>query len=78
MVLFSVIIFLKTQLKNILLTGVAGFIGSKIAECLIQQGHSITGIDNFRTGCIENVPEGVNFVNGDCVDPAFFRKKLKL
>jgi UDP-glucose 4-epimerase len=62
-------------LKNILLTGVAGFIGSKIAESLIQQGHSIAGIDNLKTGHIENVPEGVNFVIGDCADPEIFNKK---
>jgi len=32
---------------NILLTGVAGFIGSHTAESLINDGHHVTGIDNF-------------------------------
>ena len=62
-------------MKNILITGVAGFIGSKIAECLIHQGFSITGIDNLKTGCIENIPEGVNFINGDCANQEIFQKK---
>ena len=62
-------------MKNILITGVAGFIGSKVAECLIHQGFSITGIDNLKTGRIENVPEGVNFINGDCANSEIFQKK---
>lgn len=32
---------------KILVTGVAGFIGSNLAEDLIKQGYSVTGIDNF-------------------------------
>lgn len=32
---------------NILLTGVAGFIGSHLAERLIADGHTIVGVDNF-------------------------------
>ncbi len=33
--------------KSILITGVAGFLGSHLAEFLLAEGHSITGIDNF-------------------------------
>lgn len=33
---------------NILITGVAGFIGSWIAKELVKQGHNIIGIDNFN------------------------------
>ena len=32
---------------NILITGAAGFIGSHLAERLVQQGHNIIGLDNF-------------------------------
>lgn len=32
---------------NILVTGVAGFIGSNTAESLLKQGHSVMGIDNL-------------------------------
>ena len=31
----------------ILLTGVAGFIGSRVAELLLDQGHEVCGIDNL-------------------------------
>lgn len=62
--------------KNVLLTGVAGFIGSKIAQLLILEGHSVIGIDNLKTGFLDNVPKGVKFVFGDCGDPEVFLDEL--
>jgi len=38
-----------------LITGGAGFIGSHLAEALIQKGHSVTVIDNLSTGRLENI-----------------------
>lgn len=35
---------------NILITGAAGFIGSHLTESLVEQGHSVVGVDNFLTG----------------------------
>ena len=32
---------------NVLLTGGAGFIGSHIGDMLVEEGHSVTVIDNF-------------------------------
>jgi UDP-glucose 4-epimerase len=32
------------------ITGVAGFIGSNLADRLLDLGHTVTGIDNFSTG----------------------------
>jgi nucleoside-diphosphate-sugar epimerase len=32
---------------KLLVTGCAGFIGSKVAELLLEQGHTVVGIDNF-------------------------------
>ena len=40
---------------RILISGGAGFIGSHIADYLIQQGYSITILDNFSTGKEENI-----------------------
>ena len=37
-------------MANILLTGVAGFIGSNLASRLLEDGHFVLGIDNFCTG----------------------------
>jgi UDP-glucose 4-epimerase len=38
-----------------LVTGIAGFIGSSLAEALVQRGESVRGIDNFLTGKRENL-----------------------
>lgn len=38
-----------------LVTGGAGFIGSHIAESLLEQGHSVRILDNFSTGKRENI-----------------------
>ena len=35
---------------KIILTGVAGFIGSNLADFLLERNHQIIGIDNFSTG----------------------------
>jgi UDP-glucose 4-epimerase len=39
----------------ILVTGAAGFIGSHTAELLLEAGHRVVGVDNFRTGRRENL-----------------------
>ena len=53
---------------RVLVTGVAGFIGSTTAERLLSDGHDIVGIDNLSTGTLANVPAGIDFVEGDCAD----------
>ena len=61
-------------------TGGAGFIGSHIAKSLINEGHTITIIDNLNTGKIENLKEILNqvdFVKGDIRDIELLKNKLK-
>src|SRR5436190_22228106 len=50
---------------NILVTGGAGYIGSTVADCLIQKGHEVTVYDNLSHGHEEAVPPGALFVKGD-------------
>ena len=38
---------------NTFITGVAGFVGSHLADRLLALGHSVTGFDNFSTGRTE-------------------------
>lgn len=38
-----------------LVTGGAGFIGSHLAELLLQRGHQVTVLDNLSTGHLENL-----------------------
>jgi UDP-glucuronate 4-epimerase len=35
-------------MANYLVTGAAGFIGARLAETLLAQGHSVTGVDNLN------------------------------
>ncbi len=58
-----------------LITGVAGFIGSNLAEALLAGGHRVRGLDNFLTGKRENLDglDGLEFLEGDLRDPAACR-----
>jgi len=40
---------------RILITGVAGFLGSHLADTLLAEGNAIVGIDNLSTGSLENL-----------------------
>jgi dTDP-glucose 4,6-dehydratase len=40
---------------NIIISGVAGFLGSHLCDRFINDGHKVTGIDNFRTGNKSNI-----------------------
>ena len=35
-------------MANYLVTGAAGFIGARVAEMLIETGHTVTGVDNLN------------------------------
>ena len=40
---------------RVLITGVAGFIGSHLAEALLDRGHQVMGLDDLSTGRVENL-----------------------
>ncbi len=42
---------------RILIAGVAGFLGSHLADALISEGHSVVGVDNFCTGSLNNLTQ---------------------
>jgi len=42
-------------MERVLITGVAGFIGSQLAERIHSKGLEVIGIDNFSTGNAENL-----------------------
>jgi UDP-glucose 4-epimerase len=50
---------------NVLITGVAGFMGSHLADEFIKRGHRVVGIDNLVGGYYENVPDAVEFYAKD-------------
>ncbi|HMV03323.1 MAG TPA: SDR family oxidoreductase [Chitinophagales bacterium] len=42
-------------MKKILITGVAGFLGSHLADRFIKEGYHVIGMDNLSTGNIQNI-----------------------
>jgi len=55
-------------IKTFLVTGAAGFIGAALAKKLVEEGNLVITVDNLSTGFREGIPEGVEFLNGDCQD----------
>lgn len=53
---------------RVLITGGAGFIGSHLADELLEHGHRVTILDNLATGNPANVPSAAEFVHGDVLD----------
>lgn len=45
---------------RIFVSGVAGFMGSHLADGLLSQGHKVTGIDNLSGGSLINLPKMPN------------------
>jgi UDP-glucose 4-epimerase len=54
---------------RVLVTGGAGFIGSHMADRLLERGHEVTVLDNESTGFRSNVPERARYVKGDVAEP---------
>ena len=68
-------------MKKILITGVAGFIGSHLAEFFINKGFKVYGIDNFMTGSIDNLKnvfssKNFHFIEADICKKINFREKI--
>jgi UDP-glucose 4-epimerase len=54
---------MKTIPKKILVTGVAGFLGSNLLSKLLKEGHHVVGIDNLSMGSLENIKDNMNQKN---------------
>ena len=67
---------MKKNLK-ILITGVAGFLGSHLADKLKSLGHDIVGIDNMIGGYQDNIPKNIEFHNFDCCELKKVKEVMK-
>lgn len=54
--------------ERVFISGVAGFLGSHLADAFLAEGWEVAGIDNLVGGYLDNVPEGVSFQVADCND----------
>lgn len=53
-----------------LVTGGAGYVGSVVAQHLLEAGDEVVVLDNLSTGFREGVPAGASFIEGDIRDAA--------
>lgn len=56
-------------MRNIIVTGGAGFIGSHLAKLLVSQGHKVSVIDDLSNGKVENIPQGATLYTMDICSP---------
>ena len=64
-------------MKNILLTGGAGYIGSHVANYLLDKGCKITIIDNLSIGHKKTDTKKSKFYNCDIANTKKFNKYIK-
>ena len=62
---------------KILITGVAGFLGSHLSQKLSESGHQVIGVDNMMGGYEDNIPKGIKFFNFDCCDLKKMKEVMK-
>ena len=78
----------KNKMKNILITGGAGFIGSNLALKLINKGHNVTVIDNLspqihgdnpeqNSPLYQSIKDKVTFINGTVKSKEDWTKALQ-
>ena len=53
---------------KVFITGIAGFLGSHLAEAFVKRGDTVWGCDNLLGGYRDNVPAEAGFVNADCTN----------
>ncbi len=61
---------------KVFVTGIAGFLGSHVAERFRDLGWTVAGIDNLTGGSPSNVPKGVELIVADCLDRDSYAQHL--
>ncbi len=51
---------------KIFISGIAGFLGSHLADAFIKEGHHVVGCDSLIGGELSNVPPSAEFYQYDC------------
>jgi len=62
---------------KIFVTGIAGFLGSHLAERMLSLGHTVSGNDSLVGGYLHNIPKDAEFFKIDCCDMQSMIKAMK-
>ncbi len=68
-------------MERVLITGVAGFIGSHLADYFLNKEYHVIGVDNFITGNVRNIAHlkdhpGFKFIEHDVTNPLYIDEDL--
>jgi UDP-glucose 4-epimerase len=63
--------------KTVVVTGVAGFIGSQVATRMAREGFAVVGVDDLSSGKVANIPSSIDFVEGDLAVQGIIEKLPK-
>jgi UDP-glucose 4-epimerase len=63
--------------SKVFITGIAGFLGSHLADRMLELGHDVAGCDNMLGGYDDNVPEGAEFHRVDAQDFEGMKKAMR-
>lgn len=64
-------------MPKVYITGIAGFLGSHLADYMLRNGHEVSGCDNLIGGYTDNIPKGVDFHQFDMINYYELEKSLK-
>ena len=63
--------------RTVVVTGVAGFIGSRVAARMAAEGFEVVGVDDLSSGKQSNVPSSIDFIQGNLADAQTISKLPK-
>ena len=63
--------------RTVVVTGVAGFIGSRVAARMAAEGFMVIGVDDLSSGKQSNIPSVIDFIQGNLADTQTISKLPK-